>query len=168
MSQWPTLLLLTCACRLISFCGPCLYDMSGRQAFLKLLTDSEQSSGRSRECQLLTTLCSKLPLTRSVFHRHGPSDRLLMELLLFNVHVRDWVTVPSPSLTKEFGTIGQLHYGKQSLLLVSKDSWILIFIVVRLTANFSLLLFYFLVFYCCNAQQVYAKQIPRLIWYYIH
>jgi len=111
------------------------------------------------------SLLQTTSVTRSVFHRHGPSDRLLMELLLFNVHVRDWVTVPSPSLTKEFGTIGQLHYGKQSLLLVSKDSWILIFTVVRLTANFSLLLFYFLVFYCCNAQQVYAKQIPRLIWF---
>jgi len=45
-----------------------------------------------------------------------------MVLLLCNVHVRDWVTVPSPSLAQEFGTIYQPHYDKLFPLLLSKGS----------------------------------------------
>jgi len=45
-----------------------------------------------------------------------------MELLLCNVHVRDWVTVPSPLLAQEFGTICQPHYDKLFPLLLLKDS----------------------------------------------
>jgi len=45
------------------------------------------------------TLLQTTSVIQSVFHQHDPSDQLRMELLLFNVHVRDWVTVLSPSLT---------------------------------------------------------------------
>ena len=62
-----------------------------------------------------------------------------MELLLCNVHVRDWVTVPCPSLAQEFGTICHPHYDKLFPLLLSKDSWRLICMFVRLIANFRLL-----------------------------
>jgi len=34
---------------------------------------------------------------------------------------RDWVTVSSPSLAKEFGTICQPHHDKLFPLLLSKD-----------------------------------------------
>jgi len=44
-----------------------------------------------------------------------------MELLLLNVHARDWVTVPS-SLAQEFGTVCQRHYDELFPLLLSKDS----------------------------------------------
>jgi len=43
-----------------------------------------------------------------------------MEPLLCNVHVRDRVIVPSPSLAQEFGTICQPHYDKLFPLLLSK------------------------------------------------
>jgi len=76
------------------------------------------------------------------------------------------MTVPSPSLTQEFGTIYQPHYVKLFLLLLSKDSRRLI--CMRLITNFRLLLvLFFFVFYCCNAQQasvpVYAAHYKSLV-----
>jgi len=43
-----------------------------------------------------------------------------MELLLCSTRIRDWVTVPSPSLAQEFGTICKHHYDKLFPLLLSK------------------------------------------------
>jgi len=52
---------------------------------------------------------------------------------------RDWMTVPSPLLAQEFGTICQPLYDKLFPLLLSKDSWRFICIVVRLIAMFSVM-----------------------------
>jgi len=68
----------------------------------------------------IITLLQPTSVTQSFFHQHDPADQLRMELLLCNIHVRDWVTVPSPSLAQEFQTICQPNYDKLFPRLLSK------------------------------------------------
>ena len=61
----------------------------------------------------------------------------------YRLHVRDWVTVPSPSLAQDFGTVCLPHYATNCFRCCFHKTVEDYSLVVRLRANFRLLLVLF-------------------------
>jgi len=109
------------------------------------LDQSDETHERARYIQYqlrydsVYLTCSKKLTGSELSLPHGINRKIKCET--------HWVTVPSPLLAQEFETICHPHYDKLFPLLLPKNSWSLICIVLRLTANLKITLgFHFLYF----------------------